>query len=204
MKKFTEYIFELNRPYEFRVKICSIEPKGEVMDRIRRALDTFQLESVGSVRSLPIQEHREFPQWGPCECWQFDVKVAYPTNTVQIRQVIKERAQVQPDYIYVRNLNEAEFTEHAESVGQDHDGALLDDIELKDEPGAQELVGQSRVDNFMKNHKSRQYDVQGKDRTDGKTVVTTGKTTNELPMGNVSAMGTTRNKIPNPMKKAAK
>ena len=92
MKPFQSYIYELNKPYEFRIKMATIDPKT-VMEQIKNALDTWQLESVSAVKSLPIQEHREFPQWGPCECWTFDVKVAYPCNTVQIRQTIKERDQ---------------------------------------------------------------------------------------------------------------
>jgi hypothetical protein len=60
MKPFQSYIFELNKPYEFRIKIATVNPKGEVMDKIKHALETFQLESVSPVKSLPIMEHVEF------------------------------------------------------------------------------------------------------------------------------------------------
>jgi hypothetical protein len=200
MKPFQQYIFEINKLYEFRIKIATVEPKGDVMDRIKHALDTYQLESVGPVKRLPIQEHREFPQWGPCECWYFDVKVAYPVNSVGIRQVVKERAQINSDWIMVYNLSEAEYNDEFEAEGKDHEGALLDVTELKDKPGAQELVGQRRISSMMKELATRKFDVQGTDKTDGKNVVTTGKTTNSVPQGDISAMGTTRNKIPSPMK----
>jgi hypothetical protein len=68
MKSFQSYVFELNKPYEFRIKLATIEPKGEVMEQIKNALNTFQLESISAVKSLPIQEHREFPKYGACEC----------------------------------------------------------------------------------------------------------------------------------------
>lgn len=160
MKPFQTYIAELNKPYEFRVKMATVDPKT-VMGQIKSALETYQLESVSAVKSLPIQEHREFPQWGPCECWTFDIKVAYPTTVAGIRQTLKERARLNPDWICVRNLNEAEFTDEAESAGKDHDGALLDETELKDAPGAQELAGQSRIGSLLKELESRKFDYAG-------------------------------------------
>jgi len=187
LKPFQTYIYELNTPYEFRIKMATIDPKT-VMEQIKHALDTWQLESVSAVKSLPIQEHREFPQWGPCECWTFDVKVAYPCNAVQIRQTIKERAQLNPDWICVRNLNEAEFTDEAEARGQDHTGALLDEENLQDEPGAQELAGQNRIGSLLKELESRKFDF-AQDSNEA------GKTTNDIPQGNIDPVGSKQNKI---------
>ena len=200
MKSFQTYVFEHNKTYEFRIKMATIDPKT-VMEQIKRALDTYQLESVSAVKSMPIQEHREFPQWGPCECWQFDIAVAYPATAVAIRQTLKERAHLNPDWISVRYLNEAEYTDEAEAAGKDHTGALLDETELKDEPGAQELVGQKRIGSLLKELESRKYEVAGNDTTvGGEKVASYGKTTNDLPQGNVDPVGSKQNKIPNPMK----
>ena len=187
MKPFQSYIAELNKPYEFRIKLATVNPKGEVMDRIKAALETYQLESVSAVKSLPIQEHREFPQWGPCECWMFDIKVAYPTTVPEIRQTIKERAQLNPDWICVRNLLEAECTEEAEQAGKDHTGALLDETELKDAPGAQALAGQSRISSLIKELESRKYEFAATEKT-------TGVMTAEN-VGTTSPVGTNQNKV---------
>lgn len=193
MKPFQTYIAELNKPCEFRIKLATVNPKGEVMDRIKHALETYQLESVSAVKSLPIQEHKEFPQWGPCECWTFDVKVAYPVTVPQIRQTIKERAQLNPDWICVRNLNEAEFNDEFEAHGKDHDGALLDETELKDAPGAQELAGQSRIGSLLKELESRKFEfAEGSNEA--------GKTTNDTPQATQSPVGSQQNKIPSPVK----
>jgi hypothetical protein len=192
MKPFQSYIYEINKPYEFRIKMATINPK-DVMEQIKNALDTWQLESISAVKSMPIQEHREFPQWGPCECWTFDIKVAYPCNTVQIRQTIKERAQINPDWIVVRNLNEAEFTDEAEALGKDRTGALLDDQDLKDAPNAQSLAGQVRIGSLLKELESRKFDFA----QDSKEA---GKTTNDIPQGNVDPVGSKQNKIPDPTK----
>jgi hypothetical protein len=188
MKPFQTYIAELNTPYEFRIKLATVNPRGEVMDRIKNALETYQLESISAVKSLPIQEHREFPQWGPCECWTFDVKVAYPVTVPQIRQTLKERAALNPDWIVVRNLNEAIDTDEAEACGKDHAGALLDETELKDAPNAQELAGQSRIGSLMKELESRKYEF-------AEANTERAKFNCDSPEGKTSPIGTTQNKV---------
>ena len=189
MKPFQNYIYELSKPSEFRIKLAGVEPTGEVMDKIKSALEAYQLESVSAVKHLPIQEHREFPQWGgACECWQFDVKVTYPATQVGIRQLIKERAGLNPEWVCVRNLLEAEFTDEAEANGKGQTGALLDETELKDAPNAQELAGQSRIGSLLKELESRKFEFA----QDSKEA---GKTTNETPMGVVAPVGSKQNAV---------
>ena len=187
MKPFQSYIYEINKPCEFRIKMATINP-STVMEQIKNALNTWQLESISAVKRLPIQEHREFPQWGPCECWTFDVKVAYPTNTVQVRQALRERALLNPDWLCVRNLLEAEATDEAELRGKDHEGALLDEEELKADPDGQELAGQSRIGSLLKELESRKFDIAGTEETESKT-------TNDTPQNNTSPVGTKQNTI---------
>lgn len=188
MKSFQTYIYELNKPSEFRIKLAGINPTGPVMDSIKNALEAYQLESVSTVKSLPIQEHREFPQWGgPCEAYQFDVKLAYPTTSITVRQLIKERAQINVDWICVRNLLEEEYTEEAEARGKDHTGALLDEEELKADEGGQELAGQSRIGSLLKELESRKFDFAAEGETTG--AMPTDKT------GDTSPVGTHQNKV---------
>jgi hypothetical protein len=189
LKPFQTYIFELSKPSEFRIKLAGINPAGEVMAKIKNALEAYQLESVSAVKSLPIQEHREFPNWGgPCEAYQFDVKLAYPTTSVAIRQIVKDRAGLNPDWICVRNLHEADYTDAAEAHGKDHTGALLDEENLQDEPEAQALAGQSRIGSLLKELESRKFEFA----QDSKEA---GKTTNDAPIGDTSPVGTHQNKV---------
>lgn len=204
LKPFQSYIFELSCPSEFRIKLAGINPKGQVMDRIKNALEAYQLESVSAVKSLPIQEHREFPNWGgPCEAYQFDVALKYPTTNIAIRQVIKERAGINPDWICVRNLNEANYTDEAEARGQDHTGALLDEEQLQDEPGAQELAGQTRIGSLLKELESRKFEFAADDSNKDKVRepgAKKGNTTNDVPQGTNTPVGSKQNKIPDPTK----
>jgi hypothetical protein len=197
LKPFQTYIYELQKPSEFRIKLAGINPTGAVMEKIKSALDAYELESVSPVKSLPIQEHREFPQWGgACECWQFDVTVNYPTTAITVHQLIKERAGINPNWICVRTLNEAEYTEEAEALGKDHKGALLDEDELEDAPGAQELAGQKRVVSLIKELESREFEFAAKDTNADKVFMgKKGTTTNSAPEGKVSPEGTKQNTV---------
>jgi len=197
MKSFQSYIFELNKPSEFRIKLAGINPTGPVMESIKNALEAFQLESVSTVKSLPIQEHREFPQWGgPCEAYQFDVKLAYPTTSMSVRQTIKERAQINVDWINVRNLLEAENIEEAEALGKDHTGSLLDVEDLGGSTEGQSLAGQVRIGSLLKELESRKFDFATDDTNLDKVFQSKkGTDTNSIPQGDVSPEGTKQNKI---------
>lgn len=193
MKPYQQYVFELNKVYEYQVKIAGTNPKGEVMERIKNALDAYQVEAVSTAKSMPIQEHREFPKMGACECWIFEVSVKYPTTPEQLRQLIKERAGINPDCVCVWPKNAYEFNEEFEAHGKDHEGALLDQPELKADEGGQELVGQARRDSMLKELGARTYEFAAKTEA-------TGKTTNQTPAGTKSPVGSTQNKISTPPK----
>lgn len=205
MKSLTEYIAARNQPYEFRIKLANINPKGEVMERIKNALNAYDLVSVTPAKSLPIQEHREFPKWGACECWQFEAAVAYPTINTQIRQLIAERAGINPEWICVYGKQEAEQNEAFEAYGKDHEGSLLLDNELKDIPGAQELVADKRKDSLLKELEENSPKLTGFKEPELTTTRASertkpAKTTNQVPQGTASPVGTHQNTIPNPRK----
>ena len=64
MKNFSAYFHETNKVYEFRIKMAHVEPKGEVLERIKNALNCFQVETISAVKRLPITEHWEFAKEG--------------------------------------------------------------------------------------------------------------------------------------------
>lgn len=180
MKSLHDYIAERNTTYNFKVK-CAKKNPSDVMEQIKNALDTYELVSISKPKSMPVAEHVEFPKAGPCECWQFDVEVAYPVTSVQIGQILRERAGLSPDMCSVHTKDTAEQTEAAEAHGKDHEGALLTDENLKDEPGAQELVGEKRTTSLLKELEKNSVKVSEK--------TAKGKTTNDLPEGTKSPVG---------------
>ena len=201
MKSLHEYIASRNQPYEFRIKLAKINPKGEIMERIKHALDSYELVSVTPAKSLPVMEHREFPKWGACECWQFEATVNYPTTNVQIAQLIRERAGINPDWICVYGKQQADDNDAFEAYGKDHEGSLLLNHKLQDVAGAQDLVGDKRKESMLKELDAQSPKLTGfKDpkltamRASERTKA--AQTTNQLPQGTASPVGTTKNKLP--------
>ena len=200
MKSLHDYIAERNSNYSFRIKVAKQNPK-DIMEEIKNALDAYQLVDITTPKSLPVQEHREFPKWGPCECWQFEATVSYPTTQVQIAQLLKERTGMQAEWVCVYGKQQADDNDSFEAYGKDHEGALLLDDKLQDVPGAQGLVGEQRKDSMLK-----ELDAQSPKLTGFKDPKLTSqqasektpaaKTTNQLPQGTKSPVGSQQNKLP--------
>jgi hypothetical protein len=201
MKSLQAYIAERNTQYDFRIKVAKQDP-NEIMEEIKNALDAYELVSVTKPKSLPIQEHREFPQWGSCECWQFEATVAYPTTAPQIAQLLKERTGMQAEWVCVYGKQQADQNDYAESLGKDHSGALLLDSELQDVPGGQELVGEKRKDSMLKELDKQSPKMIALESDPALTSTRASErtkaaqTTNQLPQGAKSPVGSQQNKLP--------
>lgn len=200
MKNLHDYIAERNTNYEFRIKVAKQNP-AEIMEEIKNALNAYELVTITKPKSLPIQEHREFPKWGACECWQFEATVSYPTTPVQIAQLLKERTGMQSEWVCVYGKQQADDNDAFEAYGKDHTGALLLDGELKDVAGAQDLVGNARKDSLLKELDQKSPQMVGlksdPELTSKRSSERTPKaqTTNQIPQGNKSPVGSQQNKI---------
>ena len=201
MKNLHDYIAERNSNYAFRIKVAKQNPK-DIMEEIKNALDAYELVDITTPKSLPVQEHREFPKWGPCECWQFEATVAYPTTQVQIAQLLKERTGMQAEWVCVYGKQQADDNDAFEAYGKDHEGALLLDDKLQDVPGAQDLVGDRRKNSMLKELEKQSPKMVALE-SDAELVSTrasertkAAQTTNQLPQGTKSPVGSQQNKLP--------
>lgn len=195
MKPFTQYLYHTQKIYEFRVKVADVEMTEENLARIKNALEAYGVENMGKPKRLPIQEHADFPKMGPCECHIIDIGLKYPTTTEQLQHIVAERAMLNKGCVCVYTKEQFEQNIATEPAPAS-DGALLDKPELESEPGAQELVGQNRVGSFLKElekNKVSKFEIAGKEKADGTT-------TNTLPQGTKSPVGSSQNKIPSPVK----
>jgi len=196
MKNLSAYFHETNKIYEFRIKMAHVEPKGEVLDRIKNALNCFQVETISAVKRLPVTEHWEFAKEGACDCYMLDVGLKYPTIPGQIRQLIGERAGVNASWVDVKTmadaLNEQLVWGHVES--NEDESPLLTKEDLGG-PSAQEAVGEKRLSSLIKelSANTRKQEIQGTD-----TEYATGKTTNDAPQQNNSPIGSTKNTLQRP------
>jgi len=187
MKNFSAYFHDTHKIYEFRIKMAHVEPKGEVLERIKNALGCFQVETISAVKRLPITEHWEFANEGACQCYMIDVGVKYPTIVGQIRQLIGERAGINASWICVRTMADALNEEMAwdEVDANEKAGPLLTQEDLGG-PTAQDVVGEKRLTGLIKelSANTRKIEIAGTDNE-----YASGKTTNDVPQNNKSPLG---------------
>ena len=190
-QSYQNYFYNSRKLYEFRIKIANVDlANKQVIEAIKNALNTYEVETITAPKRLPIQEHRDFGKLGPCEVQVIDVALNYPTICEQVRQLVINRAGV-PNYcVCVETLNQAaqEDAVNATILEQGVDGPIIDNPQLQDVPGGQEVAGQRRVDSLLKDlasrpQMSRAYDVAGGDATKEKD-------TNSLPQGDKGPMST--------------
>lgn len=190
MKPFTDYLMEINRKYEFVVRIANCDIKEQATEMIKSSLSMYVVESISALKRLPIQEHRDFAGIGACEVHMCEVTLKYPTITPQIRQLVAEKFHISPKQVVVRTkLEESQVDYHTQPV-RAQDGSVLNNPELESD-SSQHLVGDQRVDSMLKELQSKRFEFAAKETT-SKPV--------DMPINTTSPVGSKQNTIPNPAK----
>lgn len=197
MKSFKSYLIENHRTYDFRVRVAGELPK-EFTNKLKIALEAYDLLSSEAVKRLPIQESPLFPNAGPVEVNVIDVKLKYPCTDDQIIGLIAEHLNMHQSCIRVTPAN-SPF--EAAMEGKERSNVTGDVVLAKEEMVAEkpekDLVGDARVPNLIKElEETRKYEYSVP--AGGKSPE--AKTLNSMPMGNTSPVGSSQNKIPSPGK----
>jgi hypothetical protein len=215
MKKFSEFLAESVREYEYTCKLA-FKPDNETMTAIENALQKYNLVAITQPRSLPIQRvDKDFPGLKAPETYEFKVKVSYPAPAEFIRHTISmvglafENVYVatgEPDSIYFP----AGQPSHEDSMNAENDGVAKNTSEEPllnkkyDPQNNEEISGE----NFGTNYNDRlvKDSIGSTDQLIPKSFKKIkGKTLNdpEFKVGEKSAVGSTKNKIP-PVKSFAR
>ena len=187
MKPFTEFLMETRPKYEFVIRIANCD-LAETKSKLESSLAMYVVESIGTPRRLPIQEHADFPHQGPCEVAIVEVTLKYPTITNQIRQIVAEKLNIPSQTVVVRTKNEEAMREPQPAPKKDKNGSVLTNPDLETE-NHQALVGNKRVDSTLKELQSIKLDFAAR-----------GEVPKEInmPQGVKSPIGSTQNKITSP------
>ncbi len=183
MKNFLQHLLEVQKTYEFRIKIANIDPT-DTMDRLEAALDAYGVQSISKPKRLPIADNViDFPSFGPTEVYIIDVSLTYPVNDAQLLQLVSERWGVNSANIVVVPRN------HPEELWRNKEGelrefkkgeAVLTDDKMEDSADGKSLgKTYSEAGCLLRELNKATWEVAGKEKTDGKT-------TNDLPQNNQS------------------
>lgn len=91
MKNFLTYLSEVQKTYEFRIKIANCDPKDK-LDGLKVGLAEYAVESVGAPKRLPIKANDiDFPSIPNVEVFLMDAVLKYPVNDEKLRTIVAER-----------------------------------------------------------------------------------------------------------------
>jgi hypothetical protein len=193
MKSFGEYLTEsADRVYEFKIKL-SYEPTDREIAGIENVLKGFDMVSLSPAQRLPIQEHpADFANRGPVEVHVFEASVRYPVTGEQLRNLIRERAGVNDACLIVRTRKEdADFVESyiQERAKKPVLTSELEDV--KNDSSRTDRQAESMLKELAKNRRTPHAEPVAPNKEKFKS-------TNDIPQGNDSPVGSRQNKIPNP------
>jgi len=193
MKTFTEYLTEAaDKTYDFKIKTCC-ELDKDKLDAMENVLKAYDMVSMSKPKRLPIKEHPgEFPNKGPIEVHVVEASVKMPVTPPQIKEMMKQRAGINEADILVYTKGQDES--YVADQGAEADGALLEkDYDKSDnsEHGTEKFKNSMLKD--LESSIKHEYADPNTEK---------GKTTNDLPMGDKSPMGSTSNKKPEPKSSA--
>lgn len=187
MKSLKQFIVESQKTYEFKIKLACDSDDLD-MDYLEQAIASFDPVEITKPKSLPYQKSADFPNAPATQIQLITVVTKYPSTPEQIRSLIANKCNIHESNVIVRTAaQDAEF-ENQQIVEPSEEAVLDKDYEASNH---QDVVGQQAIDAVMRDHKSREYEFAG-DKT------ARAKTTNDDPVGKMSAMGSHQNKIPNP------
>lgn len=195
MKSFKDYLTEsADRVYEFKIKL-SYDPTEEEISGIENVLKGFDMVSMGRGTRLPVQEHpADFANKGPVEVHVFEASVRYPVTSEQLKNLIRERAGISEACLIVRTRKEdANFIESYIKERAKKPVLTTELEDVKNDDSRTDRQAESMLKEFSKNRKTAksEYAAPNTERV---------KTTNELPQGTASPVGSRQNQIPDPMK----
>ena len=102
MKKFVEYLVEGVHTYTYRIKIAGVQSESCIL-RMEKLLDRYGLESFGTPKVTPVQEHPMGfnPVIKNMEITIVDIETAYPASMTEIRNLIANCVMLPESYVVV-------------------------------------------------------------------------------------------------------
>ena len=206
MKNFLTYLSEVQKTYEFRIKIANCDPKDK-LDGLKVGLAEYAVESVGAPKRLPIKANDiDFPSIPNVEVFLIDAVLKYPVNDAKLRTIVAERLGCPLASVVVVPAGHPEEQRRWDLDGNDVKEYVQGDAELV-KPLPEASADQKAASKFYSEagtilkelNKMPKFEIAGSDTTiGGEKDPAYSKTSNDVPAGDKSPVGSKQNTIPNP------
>ena len=181
MKTYIQYLLDHEKKYGFRVKLAQ-EPTNEQLDKLQKVLARWNLEAISEPKRLPVSEdHTGFGHLKATDLYIVDMVVNYPATPQEMQAAIHEATGISLSRIMVVTPNQEVL---AAPILPEAEGRAILDTPLPEQKAPQLLAD---LANALK-VKTIEHPFAVKPQK--------GTTTNDLPMGETSPVGTKRNKLP--------
>lgn len=195
-KSLQHYLTESTKTFKFKVKIATDDMSEHQLSAIEQRLAAYKLVNISKPKRLPIQANpASFENLGAVTVHSMDVEIAYPATDAQVKEAIRLGCGCAGSHIYVGSEAQEQDTVRVDYDKKDGKAVLTQDYE-KTDPKVKELYGDENIKIILKDFDSKkrkyEFEVINKEQI---------KTTNDLPQGTASPVGSKQNKIPDPMKR---
>ena len=150
MKKFTDYLLESAKTYEFRIKVAGDVTAAQVAT-MKELLGKFKLNSFKKAGKTPIQSlPLDFPKIKNAEVCIYDVILDYPATSWELHEYLSSNLSITKDALVVRKPGEA--SEEYQVPVEKRETALLLDPNYTESPNVQfeEFYGDKYNSGFVK------------------------------------------------------
>jgi hypothetical protein len=189
MKSLKQYLLESKTEYRFRVKL-SFKPESKQLEHMKSSLEGLGLADFGSVKSQPVmRDCKDFPNLGAVEPHSFDLVFEYPVTAEKIAEIFERDCAVKPSHMVVYNSLQSRDREDSENAFERPEKPEAQLLKPYEEVKQAELFGDKYNESLLKELSSQSSKKQS-----------SVKTTNDIPAGSLSPVGSTRVSKPNPRK----
>ena len=185
MKNFQQYLAESERTYNYRIKfVGDLEP--DFLKRLEDKLKQFDPVKISSAKTTPVQlKPADFPAHDNERVTHMDVEFRYPAIEPQIHQ-LSQLLGMDPNRVRMLTVPYEDGMAEEKAKIEDQNKDLLTDTDYPADDAEQKALKKDYSAPYdehavLKNTYRSDFTVAG-----GKTPA--AKTTNDLPMGNMSPM----------------
>lgn len=190
MRAFNDYLMESVKQYMFRVRLaCDCD--AELISKLKAALAKYDVDDISQPKRLPItQKAFGFEHLDNPEIHIIDIVTNYPCTPTELSAVFND-IDIPASMVMVTTPNQEVLISPMASEAGDKKAILDKDLPKNTYP--QVLAD---LETALASRESGKYQY-----TYAAKKTSSGKTTNDLPQGQTSPVGTKLNKIPDPYKR---
>jgi len=185
-KTYYQYLLESEQTYKYRVKVAG-GCDNECLKELETKLAKFDLINMSSPKTTPVMEDPlDFPGVKNMEVCMFEVEIAYPAGQDALYDMIESCTRRPKSQIKIVSDHFAQSYEENEGAEPEEAPILEKDYDEQSKEAGEAYADPAKV---VPETPTR-FKIAGGDTPKAQT-------TNDLPMGDKSAMGSVKPKLPN-------